>query len=175
MLLRSIFYTECPWIVWDWKLFPVFAKVWSVCLPICLFKWPNCARSNNLGLCSGMCFGRTTCLFEQRQTWGSVWNLFENRHYVCSFVSTALFSSCTLQDKDSKIAFLQKAIDVVMLVSGEPLAAKPARIIAGHEPEKTNELLQVIAKCCLNKVSPAIKDHSATILLYCRIRSKPFN
>ncbi|XP_042620164.1 TRAF3-interacting protein 1 isoform X7 [Cyprinus carpio] len=58
-----------------------------------------------------------------------------------------------VKDKDSKIAFLQKAIDVVMLVSGEPLAAKPARIVAGHEPEKTNELLQVIAKCCLNKLS----------------------
>lgn len=39
-----------------------------------------------------------------------------------------------------------------MLVSGEPVAAKPARIVAGHEPEKTNELLQTIAKCCLNKV-----------------------
>lgn len=90
-------------------------------------------------------------------------------------VSPSQFSSCTLQDKDSKIAFLQKAIDVVMLVSGEPLAVKPARIVAGHEPEKTNELLQVIAKCCLNKVSPAIKDHSSTVLLSCRIRSKPFN
>lgn len=57
-----------------------------------------------------------------------------------------------LQDKDSKIVFLQKAIDVVMLVSGEPLAAKPARIVAGHEPERTNELLQFMAKCCLSKV-----------------------
>ncbi|XP_040003457.1 TRAF3-interacting protein 1 isoform X2 [Xiphias gladius] len=61
--------------------------------------------------------------------------------------------SDNVKDKDSKIAFLQKAIDVVMLVSGEPLAAKPARIVAGHEPEKTNELLQAIAKCCLNKMS----------------------
>ncbi|XP_019945136.2 TRAF3-interacting protein 1 isoform X2 [Paralichthys olivaceus] len=60
--------------------------------------------------------------------------------------------SDNVKDKDSKIAFLQKAIDVVMLVSGEALAAKPARIVAGHEPEKTNELLQVIAKCCLNKM-----------------------
>ncbi|TWW80523.1 TRAF3-interacting protein 1 [Takifugu flavidus] len=56
-------------------------------------------------------------------------------------------------DKDSKIAFLQKAIDVVMLVSGEPLAVKPVRIVCGHEPEKTNEMLQAIAKCCLNKMS----------------------
>ncbi|XP_077473941.1 TRAF3-interacting protein 1-like isoform X2 [Stigmatopora argus] len=61
--------------------------------------------------------------------------------------------SDNVKDKESKIAFLQKAIDVVTLVSGEPLAAKPARIVAGHEPEKTNELLQVIAKCCLNKLS----------------------
>ncbi|XP_047670996.1 TRAF3-interacting protein 1 isoform X5 [Tachysurus fulvidraco] len=58
-----------------------------------------------------------------------------------------------VKDKESKIAFLQKAIDVVMLVSGEPVAAKPARIVAGHEPEKTNELLQTIGKCCLNKLS----------------------
>ncbi|XP_056611632.1 TRAF3-interacting protein 1 isoform X3 [Triplophysa dalaica] len=65
----------------------------------------------------------------------------------------AEMKSDNVKDKDSKIAFLQMAIDVVMLVSGEPLAAKPARIIAGHEPEKTNELLQAIAKCCLNKLS----------------------
>ncbi|XP_034549650.1 TRAF3-interacting protein 1 isoform X2 [Notolabrus celidotus] len=61
--------------------------------------------------------------------------------------------SDNVKDKDSKIVFLQKAIDVVMLVSGEPLAAKPARIVAGHEPEKTNEMLQAMAKCCLNKLS----------------------
>ncbi|XP_034740724.1 TRAF3-interacting protein 1 isoform X5 [Etheostoma cragini] len=61
--------------------------------------------------------------------------------------------SDNVKDKDSKIAFLQKAIDVVMLVSGEPLVAKPARIVAGHEPEKTNELLQAMAKCCINKMS----------------------
>uniref|UniRef100_A0A1A7X679 TRAF3-interacting protein 1 n=1 Tax=Iconisemion striatum TaxID=60296 RepID=A0A1A7X679_9TELE len=61
--------------------------------------------------------------------------------------------SDSVKEKDSKIIFLQKAIDVVMLVTGEPLAAKPARIVAGHEPEKTNELLQAIGKCCLNKLS----------------------
>ncbi|XP_037095620.1 TRAF3-interacting protein 1 isoform X5 [Syngnathus acus] len=61
--------------------------------------------------------------------------------------------SDNVKDKESKIGFLQKAIDVVILVSGEPLAAKPARIVAGHEPEKTNELLQAIAQCCLNKLS----------------------
>nr|XP_039326068.1 TRAF3-interacting protein 1 isoform X3 [Saimiri boliviensis boliviensis] len=61
--------------------------------------------------------------------------------------------SDNVKDKDAKISFLQKAIDVVVMVSGEPLLAKPARIVAGHEPERTNELLQIIGKCCLNKLS----------------------
>ncbi|KAM5228672.1 TRAF3-interacting protein 1 [Ctenodactylus gundi] len=61
--------------------------------------------------------------------------------------------SDNVKDKDAKISFLQKAIDVVVMVSGEPLLAKPARIVAGHEPERTNELLQTIGKCCLNKLS----------------------
>ncbi|XP_015269428.1 PREDICTED: TRAF3-interacting protein 1 [Gekko japonicus] len=55
--------------------------------------------------------------------------------------------------KEAKIAFLQKAIDVVVMVTGESLAVKPARVVAGHEPERTNELLQAIAKCCLSKLS----------------------
>ncbi|KFP01782.1 TRAF3-interacting protein 1, partial [Calypte anna] len=57
------------------------------------------------------------------------------------------------QDKDAKISFLQKAIDTVVMVTGEPLSVKPARVVAGHEPEKTNEFLQAIGKCCLNKLS----------------------
>ncbi|XP_014947124.3 TRAF3-interacting protein 1 isoform X2 [Ovis aries] len=61
--------------------------------------------------------------------------------------------SDNVKDKDAKISFLQKAIDVVVIVSGEPLSAKPARIVAGHEPERTNELLQRIGKCCLSKLS----------------------
>ncbi|XP_044801306.2 TRAF3-interacting protein 1 isoform X6 [Bubalus bubalis] len=61
--------------------------------------------------------------------------------------------SDNVKDKDAKISFLQKAIDVVVIVSGEPLLAKPTRIVAGHEPERTNELLQRIGKCCLSKLS----------------------
>ncbi|NXC67205.1 MIPT3 protein, partial [Anhinga anhinga] len=57
------------------------------------------------------------------------------------------------QDKDAKISFLQKAIDAVVMVTGEPLSVKPARVVAGHEPEKTNEFLQAIGKCCLHKLS----------------------
>ncbi|KAM4698295.1 TRAF3-interacting protein 1 [Rhinophrynus dorsalis] len=61
--------------------------------------------------------------------------------------------SDNVKDKDAKISFLQKAIDVVVIVTGQPLAVKPARIVAGHEPERTNELLQAIGRCCLEKQS----------------------
>ncbi|XP_064289490.1 TRAF3-interacting protein 1 isoform X2 [Passer domesticus] len=61
--------------------------------------------------------------------------------------------SDNVKDKESKINFLQKAIDAVVMVTGEPLSVKPARVVAGHEPEKTNEFLQAIGKCCLNKLS----------------------
>ncbi|VFV29355.1 Hypothetical predicted protein [Lynx pardinus] len=65
----------------------------------------------------------------------------------------AEMKSDNVKDKDAKISFLQKAIDVVVMVSGEPLSVKPVRIVAGHEPERTNELLQRIGKCCLGKLS----------------------
>ncbi|KAK1165505.1 TRAF3-interacting protein 1-like isoform X2 [Acipenser oxyrinchus oxyrinchus] len=58
-----------------------------------------------------------------------------------------------VKDKEAKIAFLQKAIDVVIMVTNESLLVKPGRIVSGHEPEKTNELLQAMGKCCLNKLS----------------------
>ncbi|XP_075807726.1 TRAF3-interacting protein 1 isoform X1 [Microtus pennsylvanicus] len=73
--------------------------------------------------------------------------------FMKGLYTDAEMKSDNVKDKDAKISFLQKAIDVVMMVSGEPLAAKPARIVAGHEPERTNELLQLIGKCCLNKLS----------------------
>ncbi|XP_063256065.1 TRAF3-interacting protein 1 isoform X2 [Prinia subflava] len=61
--------------------------------------------------------------------------------------------SDNVKDKDSKINFLQKAINAVVMVTGEPLSVKPARVVAGQEPEKTNEFLQAVGKCCLNKLS----------------------
>ncbi|XP_037706008.1 TRAF3-interacting protein 1 isoform X2 [Choloepus didactylus] len=73
--------------------------------------------------------------------------------FMKGLYTDAEMKSDNVKDKDAKIGFLQKAIDVVMMVSGEPLSAKPARIVAGHEPERTNELLQLIGKCCINKLS----------------------
>ncbi|XP_037380180.1 TRAF3-interacting protein 1 isoform X3 [Talpa occidentalis] len=73
--------------------------------------------------------------------------------FMKGLYTDAEMKSENVKEKDAKISFLQKAIDVVALVSGEPPSAKPARIVAGHEPERTNELLQLIGKCCLSKLS----------------------
>ncbi|XP_063173960.1 TRAF3-interacting protein 1 isoform X5 [Candoia aspera] len=73
--------------------------------------------------------------------------------FMKGLYTEAEMKSDNVKDKDAKIIFLQKAIDVVIMVTGEHLAVKPARVVAGHEPERTNEFLQAIAKCCLNKLS----------------------
>jgi len=59
-------------------------------------------------------------------------------------------NSENVKDKDSKIAFLQKAIDIVGLGSGRAVDARPTKVVAGHEPEKTNEFLQQLAEA-INK------------------------
>ncbi|KAF0886969.1 MIPT3 protein, partial [Crocuta crocuta] len=73
--------------------------------------------------------------------------------FMKGLYTDAEMKSDNVKDKDAKISFLQKAIDVVAMVSGEPLSARPARIVAGHEPERTNELLQRLGRCCLSKLS----------------------
>ncbi|UYV61403.1 hypothetical protein LAZ67_1004730 [Cordylochernes scorpioides] len=56
------------------------------------------------------------------------------------------------QEKEKKMEFLQKAIDVVGWVTGEPLLAKPSKIVAGHEPQRTNEFLQALGLALAKKL-----------------------
>jgi TRAF3-interacting protein 1 len=44
------------------------------------------------------------------------------------------------------MAYLQKMIDLVELMSKEQVLAKPGKIVAGLEPELTNILLQQVYK-----------------------------
>jgi len=54
--------------------------------------------------------------------------------------------SDNVKDKESKIKFLQKAIDMFSLVTGKPLSVKPAKVVAGHDADRTNEFLQALAE-----------------------------
>ncbi|KAK7877243.1 hypothetical protein WMY93_032044 [Mugilogobius chulae] len=73
--------------------------------------------------------------------------------FMKGLYSDTEMKSENIQDKEAKMLFLQKAVDVVALVSGSALTVRPARVVAGQEPEKTNELLQTMAACCLKKLS----------------------
>ncbi|XP_014669902.1 PREDICTED: TRAF3-interacting protein 1-like isoform X2 [Priapulus caudatus] len=55
-------------------------------------------------------------------------------------------NSENVKDKEAKMSFLQKAIDVVAFTTGKSLSVKTSKIVAGHEPEKTNEFLQALAE-----------------------------
>lgn len=48
----------------------------------------------------------------------------------------------TISDKDAKINWLVKLLQLTELVIGEQIDCKPAKIVAGHEPENTNFFLQ---------------------------------
>ena len=61
--------------------------------------------------------------------------------------------SKNVTSRDDKISFLQKVISCVSLVTGDSLSARPSKIVAGQEPEKTNELLQALARCIRKNMS----------------------
>lgn len=59
-----------------------------------------------------------------------------------------------------KIQFLRKVIDLTQHAIGKGLQAKPNKIVAGLEPENTNEFLQELCRSAvtpdLNKKGPKI-------------------
>ncbi|KAK2576475.1 hypothetical protein KPH14_005806 [Odynerus spinipes] len=64
-------------------------------------------------------------------------------------------NSDNIKDKESKIAYLTKLIDVVKLISGSNLTVRASKIVSGQEATKTNELLQTIGKALDKKVNSA--------------------
>jgi hypothetical protein len=68
------------------------------------------------------------------------------------YKSEELESAFIKESKDNKLLFLNKLIIVVSVVVGEHLTVKSSKIAAGAEVEKTNELLQNLAKAVNMKV-----------------------
>ncbi|KAJ3416116.1 TRAF3-interacting protein 1 [Chytridiales sp. JEL 0842] len=62
-------------------------------------------------------------------------------------------NSENVKDKEAKIAYLLKMIDLLGIATGVDVKANPLKIVAGMEPEETNALLQLLGKAVLKKVS----------------------
>ncbi|XP_021693082.1 TRAF3-interacting protein 1 [Aedes aegypti] len=69
--------------------------------------------------------------------------------------------SDNIKDRDAKIAYLQKLIDVTKSVTGQELKVRPSKVVAGLEADKTNELLQAIGTALDKKL-----DSSSAIQAY---------
>ncbi|EFN51237.1 hypothetical protein CHLNCDRAFT_141253 [Chlorella variabilis] len=58
---------------------------------------------------------------------------------------TAAEQDARSMDKEAKLAYLQKLQDAIAAVLGQPVPARPSKIVAGLEPEATNTMLQMLA------------------------------
>lgn len=68
---------------------------------------------------------------------------------MCVLIVLMIF---VCQNKDQKVAFLQKIVDVIIMTSEETVKVRPSKIVAGHEAERTNEFLQALSSVVANKV-----------------------
>ncbi|QDZ20734.1 TRAF3-interacting protein [Chloropicon primus] len=55
-------------------------------------------------------------------------------------------NSKNVKDKESKVAYLNKIIDYVSEASGTRVPVRPLKVVAGLEPELTNQFLQVLGR-----------------------------
>ena len=78
--------------------------------------------------------------------------ILRNTGFLHGLFTEEEMNSEKVKDKDRKVLFLQKVIDVLMFATGQKLKVKPSRIVAGAEPEKTNEMLQLVAYCVQKKI-----------------------
>jgi len=67
-------------------------------------------------------------------------------------------NAASIKDKDSKLAYLEKIHLYVQAAHGSEIYLKLGKVVAGMEPEKTNEFLQTLASCANN---PSINRDAA--------------
>lgn len=68
------------------------------------------------------------------------------------YKSEELESAYIKESKENKLLFLTKLVTIVSVVVKEQLTVKPSKIAAGSEADKTNDLLQNLAKAVNMKV-----------------------
>ena len=66
------------------------------------------------------------------------------------------------KDRDAKMKYIEKAVFCVSFAVGETLSVKPGKVVAGQEPEKTNEFLQMLARIVKEKIDT--KEHVKRVL-----------
>ncbi|XP_012145171.2 intraflagellar transport 54 [Megachile rotundata] len=75
-------------------------------------------------------------------------------------------NSENIKNKEAKVAYLTKLIEVVKLATGINLTVRASKIVSGQEPTKTNELLQAIGKALDKKISSkeAIEQYKTNLV-----------
>ncbi len=84
--------------------------------------------------------------------------LIKTTQFADGLYTEAELDAAIYTNKEPKMKFLQKIIDCVQLVNGTQIDAKPSKIVAGQEPEKTNEWLQAMYVAATSK-----KDYKAAV------------
>ena len=80
-------------------------------------------------------------------------NLMKKTGFFTGLFPKELLDGKVIADKNDKLKFLQLVIDCISIVSGKNVDVKAAKIVAGHEAEETNKMLQEIAMAILTKKS----------------------
>ncbi|KAA6426619.1 MAG: TRAF3-interacting 1 isoform 2 [Trebouxia sp. A1-2] len=81
-----------------------------------------------------------------------------NTGFAPGLYTSAELAAKAIQDKDGKMTYLQKMIDCISNTLGEQVLAKPAKIVAGLEPEHTNTFLQMLARAAAQMVQVYIQQ-----------------
>ena len=68
----------------------------------------------------------------------------ETTGFASGLYDDAELDAKSINERDQKINFLAKMIGLVELMIGEKIDVKPAKIVAGLEPEKTNSFLVLL-------------------------------
>lgn len=85
----------------------------------------------------------------------TICEIIRSTGFATGLYSEEEMDSSTIDDKEKKMNFLQKAITLVGLHLNTIVEAKPAKIVAGHEPQSTNRFLQLLALCATHMVESA--------------------